>query len=74
MPFLIVFSAMPLSGVVFVPCVYNRLNTIGNYTYATLMPLQNESKRNDNWTKRTAPSKNIEVLIILGILNRIHLF
>jgi hypothetical protein len=29
----------------------NRTNTIGNYIYTTPMPLQNESKHNNNWIK-----------------------
>jgi hypothetical protein len=57
-------------------------NTDGNYIQTTPMPLQNESKRNDNRMKeRQPPSKNIEILISLYLIindfsdfNRVHLF
>jgi hypothetical protein len=44
-------------------------NTIGNYIYTTPMPLQNESKHNDNWIKgRQPPRKNTEILIRLYLI------
>jgi hypothetical protein len=41
-----VLCALPVSSVVF-----------GNYTYTTHMPLQNESKHNDNWIKHDNPKQ-----------------
>jgi hypothetical protein len=37
----------------------NRTNTTGNYIYITPMPLQNESKHNDNWIKSDSPQAKI---------------
>jgi hypothetical protein len=64
---ILTFSALPLTGVVFVPCTYNRSKTIANFTYSAPMPLQNESKSNDSRTKKDSPKQNIKVLMFLMI-------